>query len=520
MRRRTLWLAAVAGALLASAAAAAVYLGRPPAAPAVVLELPPAPPEAAPEQVHRLCTACHAYPPPDSFPRAAWRREVKQAYDFLRGSPLRTDYPPLESVALYYENRAPAELAALPRPAAAGPDPVRWHRRGLRPPRAMPYPGVTNVNLVHLSDPQKLDALVCDAWSGQVLALKPYEDPPAWKMLGQVKAPAHAEVIDLDGDGIPDILVASLGSFFPTDALAGSVVWLRGRRDGGFTPYTLLDGVGRVADVQAADFRGTGKKDLVVGVFGWRTTGAILFLENQTTDWDQPRFVPRVLDDRHGTIHVPVGDLNGDGKPDFVALVSQEHETVVAFLNEGGGRFRKETIYTAPHPAYGSSGIQLVDLDGDGDLDVLYTNGDTLDQPYLLKPYHGVQWLQNPGGGKFPWTHHPLAAMYGAMRAVAADVDGDGDMDVVAVSYLPAEEFPQREALQPDSVLLLEQVAPGRFVPHPLETGTCDHVTCAAGAWDGDGRVHLAVGNFALTRASAGADAVVLWKNLGRPGPR
>src|SRR5207237_8018061 len=134
--------------------------------------------------------------------------------------------------------------------------------------------------------------------------------------------------------------------------------------------------------------------------------------------WKHPVFAPRVLDNRHGATHVPVADLNGDGKPDFVALMSQEHETVVAFLNEGGGRFRKETIYTAPHPSFGSSGIQLVDLDGDGDLDVLYTNGDSLDAPYLLKPYHGVQWLENTGS--FPFTHHRLADVYAARRPLAA----------------------------------------------------------------------------------------------------
>src|SRR5207248_11773234 len=165
---------------------------------------------------------------------------------------------------------------------------------------------------------------------------------------------------------------------------------------GNFTAIPLLEGVGRVADVQAADFRGVGKLDLIVAVFGLRDTGEILYLENRTTDWTHPVFVPHVLDDRTGGIHVPVADLNGDGRPDFVALISQEHETVVAFLNEGNGRFRKETIYEAPHPAYGSSGIQLVDLDGDGDLDVLFTNGDSLDEN-TLKPYHGVQWLENKG---------------------------------------------------------------------------------------------------------------------------
>src|SRR5262249_35461370 len=151
----------------------------------------------------------------------------------------------------------------------------------------------------------------------------PYAPSPAWKVLGQAPNPAHAEVVDLDGDGIKDILVATLGSVEPSDRLSGSVVWPRGSRDGLCTPITLLEGVGRVGDVQAADFRGVGKLDLIVAVFGWRKTGEVIYLENQTTDWSHPKFVKRVLDDRHGAIHVPVADINGDGRPDFVALISQ-----------------------------------------------------------------------------------------------------------------------------------------------------------------------------------------------------
>jgi hypothetical protein len=511
---RTAWLV-LGGFVLALCVAGYVYLAPSAAdSPAPVLTLPPAPPEATTEQVHQVCGACHLYPPADTFPQSAWRREVKQGYDFLSNSNLRLDYPPLESVALYYEHRAPETLPQFPAFPAAGEPPVRFERSGHRPPGLPPNPGVTNVNLAHFFDPHKLDVLVCDTRASQVLALQPYRDPPAWRSLGKIQAPAHAEVIDLDGDGHPDLLVANLGSFYPSDDLVGSVVWLRGSADGQFTPITLLEGVGRVADVQAADFRGVGKLDLVVAVFGWRNTGAVLYLENQTTDWSKPKFVPRVLDERHGAIHVPVGDLNGDGRPDIVALISQEHETIVAFLNEGDGRFRKETIYTGPHPAYGSSGIQLVDLDGDGDLDVLYTNGDVLGAPYLLKPYHGVQWLENKG--TFPFEHHPLTPLYGAMRAVAADMDGDGKMDIVAVSYLPAEEFPQGREQQLDSVILLQQTAPGKFTRHSLETGACDHVTCAVGAWNGDGQMHLVTGNLTLTSANRIPDSIVLWKNLGR----
>src|SRR5439155_22297105 len=71
--------------------------------------------EATAEEVHRLCAACHAYPPPDTFPRSAWRREVKQGYDFFHDDPsYRFDYPPLDAVVRYYEKRAPQTLAQLP----------------------------------------------------------------------------------------------------------------------------------------------------------------------------------------------------------------------------------------------------------------------------------------------------------------------------------------------------------------------------------------------------------------------
>jgi hypothetical protein len=413
----------VAAASIAAATVWALLTPRPAAAPSVTMA--PEPPEASGEEVHRLCGVCHAYPPPDTFPRFAWRHEVKQGYDFFHADgSYHFDYPPLEAVVRYYENRAPDELPALSRTPSARPPAAQFDRQGYRPPEMSGPPGVANINLVHLFSKDKLDVLVCDAINNQVLVLSPYQSPPAWKVIARGLCCAHAEVVDLDGDGVNDVVLACLGSFYASDERVGSVVWLKGAPDGTFTPITLLDGIGRVADVRAADFRGIGKLDLVVAEFGWRRIGGISLLENHTTNWKHPVFTPRVLDNRHGTTHVPVADLNGDGKPDFVALISQEHETVVAFLNEGGGRFRKETIYAAPHPAFGSDGIQLIDLDGDGDVDVLFTNGDTLDFPYLLKPYHGITWLENQG--RYPFTPHRLADCYGAVSPIAADFDGNG----------------------------------------------------------------------------------------------
>jgi hypothetical protein len=513
----TQWLTVVALVVVAgvvmSAIANALLWPKPAAAPPVAMR--PEPAEATAEEVHRLCGACHAYPPADTFPRFAWRKEVQQGYEFFhKDLSYRFDYPPLEAVVRYYEKRAPDALELLPRTTPPHPSLARFARTVHQSPEGKGPPGVTHVDLVHLFDKDKVDILVCDAISKQVLVLSPYESPPAWKVLARGFTCAHAEVVDLDGDGINDIVLAGLGNFYATDDRVGSVVWLRGAADGTFTPFILLDGLGRVADVRAAKFMGSDKLDLVVAEFGWHKAGSILLLENQTTDWKQPLFTPRLLDSRHGTTHVPVADLNGDGKPDFIAVISQEYETVVAFLNEGNGRFRRETIYTAPHPSFGCNGVQLVDLDGDGNLDVLLTNGDSLDPPSLLKPYHGLTWLQNRG--RYPFVPQRLTDFYGAGSPVTADFDGNGLLDIVCVSFLPAEHFPQREPLKLDSVILLEQTAPGKFVRHALEVETCDHLACAAGDLDGDGRPDLVVGDY--VRGGQPGGGVTIWRNTTEKG--
>ena len=484
----------------------------PPSAPPSTPPPPPAPePPELVARVHEFCGHCHRYPPPDTFPRDAWNREVHRGYDFYRRSGLLLSPPPPQQVVSYYEARAPRELSRNTFPAPAAPPAARFDRVGYPSASRQDAPLISNVSIAFLTGSSRPEVIACDMRHGEVSALRPSDPSPFWRTLGKASHPAHAEIVDLDGDGVKDLLVADLGNVEPTDKRCGSVVWLRGARDGTFTAHTLLKDVGRVADVRAADFRGVGKPDLVVAVFGWQQTGEILYLENRTTDWDHPQFAPRVLDPRHGTIHVPVADLNGDGRPDFVALISQEHESIVAFLNEGDGRFTPKTLYAGDHPALGSSGIDLVDLDGDGDLDILYTNGDVLDRPYLLKPYHGVQWLENKGGLRFE-PHH-LTSMYGVHRAIAADFSGRGLRDVFAVSFLPPEGFPRRAEDGLDAVVLLEQVAPGKFVRHSLESGTCDHVSCVAGDLYGTGRPDVAVGNFGGV-----GPPVTVWRNLGRAG--
>ena len=182
-----------------------------------------------------------------------------------------------------------------------------------------------------------------------------------------------------------------------------------------------------------------------------------------------------------------------------------------AFINQGDGRFQKRSLYQAPDPSYGSSGIQLVDLNGDKKIDILYTNGDTLDEPHLFKPYHSVQWLENKGNLQF--EHHPITPMYGAHRAVAGNLLGNHRQDIVAVSFLPRDKFPDREKRRADAVIILEQTASGEYRRHSFSTVDCDHTTCAIGDVYGTGRLDIVVGNFSSYSTK---NPVTIWKNLGK----
>jgi hypothetical protein len=342
---------------------------------------------------------------------------------------------------------------------------------------------------------------------GVVLLGRPYEPDTPLVPLARIPNPDHVALVDLDRDGVKDLLIADLGGFLPGDHERGQVVWLRGLETGGFTTYAM-GGFPRVADVEAADFFGDGRLDLLVAGFGWRRTGGLTLLQNKTLDYRRPAFERLKIDTRPGPIHVVPVDLDKDGKMDFVTLIAQEHETVEGYLNQGHGQFRREILYRGPHPNWGSSGIQVVDFDADGDLDVLVTNGDMFDD-HILKPYHGIRWLENQGG--FPFVAHEIAPMFGVIRAQAADLDGDGDQDVVAASLVQVSG-PSGPVKSPDapSLVWLEQTAPGVFARHTLERGA-QHLSLDLGDLDGDGRVDIVTAN----SLSGGSGVVEVWHNRG-----
>jgi FG-GAP-like repeat len=447
-------------------------------------------------QVAEFCGGCHAIPSPESFPKKAWRREVDRGFGFYSKSG-RHDLvvPPIDDVVGFYETLAPERLVVEP-PKAESDDTggaARFRRTSSDSPERVP-PAVSFVDWLTLPNQDRRRHVICDMQSGMVGIATVTPQNISIESLTTLMNPSRVALCDLDGDGLDEMVIGELGSLSSEDHHRGAVVWLQwDRAQAAWRQKLLVSGLGRVADVRGADFDGDGDMDLVVAEFGHIRTGRVLVYENLGMQGDMPKLREHVVDQRHGAIDVPVADLNGDGRLDFVALISQEHEVIEAYLNSGDLNFERKTIFAAGDPAYGSSGIELLDFDADGDLDVLYTNGDTFGSD-SLKPYHGISWLENQGG--FPFLEHRVAPMVGVQRAAAADVDGDNDLDIVAVGFLPRNLVAAPELANHDSLIWLEQKQPGRFVRHSLESGKFVHAALAVGDFDEDGDNDLAVGNF------------------------
>jgi hypothetical protein len=382
-----------------------------------------------------------------------------------------------------------------------GPD-FYTHRQIGKAPEGLPW--ITDLLIVDLDGDGLKDILVCDgrrnkvSWIRQV-RLGVFEEQDIG---GPVAGPAHLEVADLRGTGHLDVLVSSMGVVPPDNEKIGSVVVLENDGTNHFTNRVLLENVARVTYVKAAHLTHSGRLDLVVGQFGY-LEGEVRWMENL----GYPNFKSHQLLDLPGTIHAPVADLNGDGNLDIVALVSQDSEEVHAFMNDGDGHFRDRVLYGSTNKDYGSSGLCIADVNQDGRPDIVYTNGDGFDYATPgSRPWHGVQWLENMGGGKFAF--HRVGDFPGAFSPVVADLKGDGHQDIVACSGF--NDWNDKNAV---CLMCFENDGSNHFTPRILSRDLTHLIVIKAADLFNDGRIELVSGAFMFYPPYDRVSRVTFWEH-------
>ena len=221
-------------------------------------------------------------------------------------------------------------------------------------------------------------------------------------------------VADMDNDGDLDIVAASTND----DAIS----WYEndGAANPSFSAADIATNADGAASVFVADIDSDGDLDIVSAS---ANDDAIAWYENDgaaNPSWSSSD----IATSADGAKSVFVADMDGDGDLDVVSAAYGD-DTIAWYENDGGS----DPSWTARDIASSADagfGIFAADMDGDGDMDIVSASGND----------DAIAWYENDGDANPSWTAADIATTADGARSVyVADIDRDGDLDIVAASY-------------------------------------------------------------------------------------
>src|SRR5215471_7570074 len=295
------------------------------------------------------------------------------------------------------------------------------------------------------------------------------------------RPPYSAAIADLNGDGRPDLVMASSGEEVD-DVSFGFVSVMLGTGNGTFGPLAdLACGIG-TRYVAVADLNGDGRPDLAVAS-GYRTVSVLLGNGDGTfapsTDYDlgtTEYYFPY-------PVFIAIGDLNADGRPDLVIANSNSNKISILFGTDNGAFGSQFDIVTGIDPY----SVAIADLDADGHVDLAVVNRDGT-----------VSILLGNGDGTFA-TPTNFRVGDDPRSIAVADFDGDGRPDLAVANYGAS------------SISILLGDGTGSFgAKNDYPGGDRCHFIASADM-DADGRADLVTANF----GERGAVSVLLGDGHG-----
>ena len=402
------------------------------------------------ELAKTLCASCHKFPDPSELNKASWEKGVlpQMAYRFgiyqnaeratliekgIGGQLVESAniYPKQQTLALedfekikkYYVENAPEKLIlndAGKLPATALFKLIEIKER-FDPPMGTMLQSFPKKNRVIYSDAK------ADYCSIEIL-------DNDFKLIQSLAVPKPVSNIHFSGD---TLVATSMGQFMPNDAPSGSIFkifkQMGSEEYSGF--FNELKDLQRPVFTLFSDLNQDEREDILVCEYG-NHTGGLNWYENK----GNRQYERHVLLPQPGASKTAVHDFNKDGLPDIMALMAQGDEGVDIYFNLGNGQFTRQRVLRFS-PLYGSVNFHLNDINNDGHSDILYINGDNADYSIVDKPYHGIRIFINNGNNGFSEKY--FYSMPGAYDAQLNDFDGDGDLDMAAISFFPKNNNPE-----------------------------------------------------------------------------
>lgn len=215
--------------------------------------------------------------------------------------------------------------------------------------------------------------------------------------------------VDVDNDGDLDIASVQDSKLF----------WYKNDGEGNFPIKHTIDNTSPdVTLIRAKDIDGDGDMDLVCGVYNSNKISRYKNLGNGTFGSEQIIYNPG---GNNGSLtSLELADLDEDNDIDIIA--SSFNTGIFYYKNTNGlGSFTNQIMYVFDS----MYSVYPADMDGDGDNDIIAVSASG------GGAFDAVVWYENSGGGVFE-TQHAISTLTISGRSIhAADMDGDGDMDVL-----------------------------------------------------------------------------------------
>jgi hypothetical protein len=293
------------------------------------------------------------------------------------------------------------------------------------------------------------------------------------------------------------------------DARLGRVVLYERSAAGQWTEQLLGDrDLDAPCHTEVVDLDQDGDRDILVAVLGnvLPTDDPVGRAVWLENDGEEQSTTRVLLDDVRRVTDVAAGDLDGDGDLDIsVAEFGYHHGGLWWLENKGGGAFRERRLWAMP----GCIHAPLADLDADGDLDVICLCSQEEEE---------VVAFENQGGGKLVLRNEPLfrSANFdlGTSGLVLTDLNQDGRTDMLLAAGDNLEfMYPAPQAWH--GCWWLENQGDWKFASQRLAqlSGT---YAAAPGDLDGDGDLDVVLGSIYNDWHRPGTASCVWLENDGK----